>query len=1300
MEMERGQINDGALSIASTQTWNTFLSRTSVSSLSSAAFSNPHLTGRANGLDEVLNTVKTLSLRRIPYEEIERQDVVGEGETFVVERCVVRNQILAIKHLKTNLSPDDSVFRRRIQSVILELRIMRHAPLRSHPNILTVFGYGWNMGASRIAPYLLVQYAPYGTLRQYLQHTKPETSITQKEILIGDVAAATSALHLCGIIHGDIKLDNVLIFHSWDRPSKSIAKISDFGHSLIVTGNEDTEQYLKYGGTFIYNAPEVHNQKVCPIDRSALKKCDIWAFGLLTWEVFLDGDEYTNYVAKIEEQYVNSRDEVAVTIPHRFKDLAKESIPFSKRDLYGSIIRSAFNLTLQVDPTKRTSNLDRLPFLSKWHAVGVQGLQADLALHFGNSEWSYEMLRPENGREIPWEHEVHIYQGLRRTYNSSENRNGDAAWQLALCQYLGFGDSPALRSAHQLALAAERLGHPAAKVFAPLLEPQGPPESYFTEKTYSNRIVELLQQNKAVVEQSELAAACCKGDTETIFTWLMTPTESDEAAEEKCNILRFLFALEDSPQQPTIVKLLGWDGDRLPIDLPTKKVYTVHNQYPLRLSGSPLVFAISVNSADTVHQLLSLGADPCARAFAPDQFPEVDHRSKWTPIHVAVQYHCPEILSDLLRIALAQGYKNEVPYGCALSYSSCLERVAMHGKTHQKSLQETVFILKEFDDLLAATPNGMTPFMQAIDFQDTDVISALCSVQKGIENVPFQDPRNSTNFTHPIHFAAQLGCRRDIPEAVETIKTIAENMSFDKPLCDNFGRTPLHLAVTGPSKRAAGWLLDKSPSLLNIEDQFGMTALHYCTSAANTNLLLSKGADVNYTNKYGITPLHWACYRGNIDIVRCLLERKPLLNLKNNSYGTPLHCAIIRGSLDVTIALLEAGASVNEVNQLGTAPLHLASALCRHNIIRHLIQNGADLHMVDAKGMDAATIAKKLGTMAGIVASEILENNTTTSLEALYARRLDTDFEDTVLPSYQRTITTTTTTTTTATVSSSETIAHDSDTVLGGFELPEYSELFDVNAEQDQFDESEPDPEPQGPKRRLAEFIYTLTAEYLCSITDARYVSSKLPSIMRIANDVDFEKLSAYIDSEEDGANSIQTWDSFTEVTGCTRQAMLSRLVRSLNLVRLLREEIEFPEESLTKLHNAAKIDDIPEGDFQWYARYHCMAVALELARPIWDLWELDDAKVEMLRAIAKVANRVEGYSQYWPTFIAPLDRPNPFKGKSKDEVQEIFNQQPRISSPTPSDDSLGDTAGDTAEDTPDDVSEGVSEASSSKAED
>ncbi|KAH6898222.1 kinase-like domain-containing protein [Thelonectria olida] len=242
-------------SVASNLSWNTFLSRTSVSSLTRAAFSDNNR-DTIQSFDDVLRVLKTLDLPSFRYKEIEREEVVGEGETYLVERCVVKNNVLAIKHLKINAAPNDSILKRRLQAAVLELCVMRHPPLRKHPNIPAVFGYGWNQSGTQPLPYLLVQYSHYGTLRQYLHHVGSEILLAAKEILIGDVASGLSALHVCKIIHGDVKMDNVLVFHSWDRPAKALAKLSDFGHSIIITGAEGKQrtESARYGGTYLYAA--------------------------------------------------------------------------------------------------------------------------------------------------------------------------------------------------------------------------------------------------------------------------------------------------------------------------------------------------------------------------------------------------------------------------------------------------------------------------------------------------------------------------------------------------------------------------------------------------------------------------------------------------------------------------------------------------------------------------------------------------------------------------------------------------------------------------------------------------------------------------------------------------------------------------------------------------------------------------------------------------------------------------------------------------------------------------------------
>lgn len=242
-------MGERAPSVESLLSWNTQLSRTSVSSLSCAQFSAQEGLS-SHGLEDVIRTLQTLSLPHYRLGELVREERLGQGETYIVERCVDQNgRVLAVKHLTVSSEADDTAFRQRLRSVILELKVMRHGPLRAHPNILDARGYGWNKLRGLIVPYILVDYAPMGTMREHISKDKPP--LNHIEILVGDVASGLSILHSCGIVHGDMKLDNVLVFPSWDRPAKAIAKIADFGHAIILNEKRrgDSNLSVQYRGT-------------------------------------------------------------------------------------------------------------------------------------------------------------------------------------------------------------------------------------------------------------------------------------------------------------------------------------------------------------------------------------------------------------------------------------------------------------------------------------------------------------------------------------------------------------------------------------------------------------------------------------------------------------------------------------------------------------------------------------------------------------------------------------------------------------------------------------------------------------------------------------------------------------------------------------------------------------------------------------------------------------------------------------------------------------------------------------------
>ncbi|KAL8792124.1 MAG: hypothetical protein Q9195_005299 [Heterodermia aff. obscurata] len=183
-------------------------------------------------------------------------------------------------------------YRRAMQSVLTEFHALINPSLFKHPNVIRFLGIAW--GSNPFSPLhrlpaLVVEYAEHGTLSQVLashDYLEYET----KHLICLDVARGLSALHQTGLVHGDVKADNVLVFSSSSR--KYLAKISDFGFS-IVAATESSEVWM--GGTDPWRAPEVKNG---PVRLDSAMKTDVYSFGLLAWLISLNGQTPFDFIAE------------------------------------------------------------------------------------------------------------------------------------------------------------------------------------------------------------------------------------------------------------------------------------------------------------------------------------------------------------------------------------------------------------------------------------------------------------------------------------------------------------------------------------------------------------------------------------------------------------------------------------------------------------------------------------------------------------------------------------------------------------------------------------------------------------------------------------------------------------------------------------------------------------------------------------------------------------------------------------------------------------------------------------------
>ena len=173
-------------------------------------------------------------------------------------------------------------YRRALQSVLTEYHALIYPPLFHHANIIDFLGFAWGsnpFSAAHRLPAIVVEFAEHGTLADLLRKNRTlEVSI--KHILCLDIVRGLTALHGAGLVHGDVKAENVLVCSSANR--KFVAKIADFGFS-IVEATETAEVWI--GGTNPWRAPETKNA----IEVKLLRHTDTYSLGLLIWLICVDG---------------------------------------------------------------------------------------------------------------------------------------------------------------------------------------------------------------------------------------------------------------------------------------------------------------------------------------------------------------------------------------------------------------------------------------------------------------------------------------------------------------------------------------------------------------------------------------------------------------------------------------------------------------------------------------------------------------------------------------------------------------------------------------------------------------------------------------------------------------------------------------------------------------------------------------------------------------------------------------------------------------------------------------------------
>ncbi|KFI65652.1 non-specific serine/threonine protein kinase [Bifidobacterium cuniculi] len=248
-------------------------------------------------------------------------DKIADGGMASVYRAedtrLDREVALKVMHAQYTQGPDRDRFVQRFH------REAKSAAAIANPHVVQVYDTGCDTSQDPGIDYLVMEYV-HGVNLRYELRRKHRFSVRETLRIVGEVLAGLAAAHRSGIVHRDVKPENVLI------NDRGRVQITDFGLAK-ATSQATLSTTTTLMGTASYLAPEMieHNQ--------ATPQGDCYSVGIMAWEMLtgrlpFQADNPTTIIYKHVHENVPSLSSVCPGIDPRVSRFVSD---LTARDIHG-----------------------------------------------------------------------------------------------------------------------------------------------------------------------------------------------------------------------------------------------------------------------------------------------------------------------------------------------------------------------------------------------------------------------------------------------------------------------------------------------------------------------------------------------------------------------------------------------------------------------------------------------------------------------------------------------------------------------------------------------------------------------------------------------------------------------------------------------------------------------------------------------------------------------------------------------------------------------------------------------------